>query len=518
MANVVVIAAAADQDAALALAQALTEAGLNAAVKTAAGPAPPRTHFVLFCVTQAALKDAALIGMLWREAPMAEDPTGRFMFAVFDDAAGSDNFAPFLKRHFSAPGGDSAAFAAHIAAHQDKLAEAAKAAEERIQEIMREAAARPASEEREGIGSGRTPDRPMGVGAGDSGSVDRRIEIMRKAEQAPRTQIFHETSPARAAPPAGNQPLTSMDKMLEGAPPPAPSAPAPSSVRYSARTKAPPGKLDKVDARAFAPKKLRRGASELIRVAVFRPKDKDAAKRAARQADARASTAGAAQHLGKIARGAMVAAVIDARGANVEETRIEAEWGGDPLDFNFIVTPHDDAAQALITIRILADDAQVGSIVFVRPLAKAHKSGQSSKLDSEEKLRRVERAFLSYSSADRDTVSLIASAYQRAGIPCFFDRSGLASGEEWSPRLVKEIERADLFHLCWSRQAAASQWVQKETEHAMIRRRKAKKPEITIQMLDGPPWAPHPANLDALNFDDYARAAIVGYARGDGGS
>lgn len=509
MADVVVIAAAADQEAAQTLAQALTEAGLSTAVKTAAGPAPARSHFVLFCVSEAALKDAALIGMMWRETPMSEDPTGRFLFAVFDDAAGDNNFAPFLKRHFSAPGGDSAAFAAHIAAHQDRLAEAARAAEERIQEIMREAAARPASEEREGIGSGRAADRPMGVGAASP------------AENAQRERFLEAMSRKRAAETAaGNPPLSSMDKMLEDAPPPAPSAsaPAPGSVRYSARAKAAPGKLDKVDARAFAPKKLRRGASELIRVAVFRPKDKDAAKRAARQADARASTAGAAQSLGKIARGAMVAAVIDARGANVEETRIEAEWSGDPLDFNFIVTPHDDAAQALITIRILADDAQVGSIVFVRPLAKAKKDGKSSRLDSEEKLRRVERAFLSYSSADRDTVSLIASAYQRAGIPCFFDRSGLASGEEWSPRLVREIERADLFHLCWSRQAAASKWVQKETEHAMIRRRKAKKPEITIQMLDGPPWAPHPANLDALNFDDYARAAIVGYARGEGGS
>jgi hypothetical protein len=35
-------------------------------------------------------------------------------------------------------------------------------------------------------------------------------------------------------------------------------------------------------------------------------------------------------------------------------------------------------------------------------------------------------------------------------------------------------------------------------------------------MLDGPPWAPHPPHLDAINFDDFVRAAIVGYARGEG--
>jgi hypothetical protein len=91
---------------------------------------------------------------------------------------------------------------------------------------------------------------------------------------------------------------------------------------------------------------------------------------------------------------------------------------------------------------------------------------------------------------------------------------GLKSGEEWKPRLLKEINKSDLFHLCWSRAAASSEWVEKETGHAMKRRRKAKRPDITIQMLDGPPWAPHPDSLDDLNFDDYARAAIVGYERG----
>ena len=29
---------------------------------------------------------------------------------------------------------------------------------------------------------------------------------------------------------------------------------------------------------------------------------------------------------------------------------------------------------------------------------------------------------------------------------------------------------------------------------------------------------PHPPHLDSINFDDFVRAAIVGYARGDGES
>ena len=121
-------------------------------------------------------------------------------------------------------------------------------------------------------------------------------------------------------------------------------------------------------------------------------------------------------------------------------------------------------------------------------------------------------------SKDRETVSAIATAYEAAGVQHFFDRTSLKSGEEWSPRLLREIDRSDLFHLCWSKAASSSEWVEKEAEHALTRRRRSngKTPAITVQMLDGPPWAPHPKHLDAINFDDFVRAAIVGYARGEG--
>ena len=230
-------------------------------------------------------------------------------------------------------------------------------------------------------------------------------------------------------------------------------------------------------------------------------------------ADERAQAAGVSQKLGAVTRGAIVSAILDARGAECEQPRSDAPWTGAPLTFAFAVdAAHEKSvAQALITIRILVDGAQVGAIAFVRPLAAPTKREGRSKLDSQEKLRRVERVFLSYSSADRETVGMLAAAYRRAGIACFFDRVGLKSGEEWHPRLLKEISRADLFHLCWSQSAARSPWVEQETKHAMVKRKKSwsKRPEITIQMLDGPPWAAHPGTLDALNFDDYARAAIV---------
>jgi hypothetical protein len=189
-------------------------------------------------------------------------------------------------------------------------------------------------------------------------------------------------------------------------------------------------------------------------------------------------------------------------------------WTGEPIDFNFAVEADASVKQVVLLARVFIDDAQIGVLAFTRkvsgPGKKPHGPGDRARL------RRHKRVFLSYSSQDRETVSAIATAYQMAGVEHFWDRASLKSGEEWHPRLRREIDRADLFHLCWSRAAADSEWVQKEAEHALTRRRKnSGKPEITVQMLDGPPWAPHPSSLDTINFDDFVRAAIVGYARGD---
>jgi hypothetical protein len=202
------------------------------------------------------------------------------------------------------------------------------------------------------------------------------------------------------------------------------------------------------------------------------------------------------------------------RGAICDGAVQRRAWDGEPIDFSFTLEADADAKQAVILARVFVGDAQVGVIGFTRPI-----TGPAKKAADDERLtlKRHRRVFLSYSSQDRETVSAIATAYEAAGIAYFWDRSSLKSGEEWSPRLRQEIDKADLFHLCWSRAAAQSEWVVTEAEHALTRRKKSngKQPDITVQMLDGPPWAPHPNALDSINFDDFVRAAVVGYARGD---
>jgi hypothetical protein len=268
------------------------------------------------------------------------------------------------------------------------------------------------------------------------------------------------------------------------------------------------------DATAFAPGKLRRGTPELVRIVVHQPKDLNAVIKTAKKLDPRTEAAPQGMGIGDVALGSTIGVALEMRGAAGDGSLQRRTWTGEPIDFNFAVEADASVKQVVLLARVFIDDAQIGVLAFTRkvsgPGKKPHGPGDRARL------RRHKRVFLSYSSQDRETVSAIATAYQMAGVEHFWDRASLKSGEEWHPRLRREIDRADLFHLCWSRAAADSEWVQKEAEHALTRRRKnSGKPEITVQMLDGPPWAPHPSSLDTINFDDFVRAAIVGYARGD---
>lgn len=317
---------------------------------------------------------------------------------------------------------------------------------------------------------------------------------------------------------------------VEPAPPPATVAPAPAP-----QTAEPPGavvgglarqpaaKRDPVetapaDATAFAPKKLRRGSPELVRVVIHQPQDLQAVIKEARKIDPRTDAAPSGMKVGDVPLGSSVGVSLEVRGATCDGGIQRRTWRGEPLDFNFSAEADGEVKQTVFLARVFIDDAQIGVLAFTRPVGGPKKDAAST--GEKVRLKRHKRVFLSYSSKDRETVSAIATAYEAAGVQHFFDRTSLKSGEEWSPRLRQEIDKADLFHLCWSKSAAESEWVEKEAEHALTRRRRSngKKPEITVQMLDGPPWAKHPPHLDSINFDDFVRAAIVGYARGDGQS
>jgi hypothetical protein len=107
--------------------------------------------------------------------------------------------------------------------------------------------------------------------------------------------------------------------------------------------------------------------------------------------------------------------------------------------------------------------------------------------------------FVSYSHRDSDVVERIGRAYKALGMQFLRDVEMLRSGEEWNPRLLEYIEKADIFQLYWSKQAKASVYVQQEWHHALSLGRE----NFIRPLYWHTPMPQPPAELGALHFAYY---------------
>lgn len=78
-----------------------------------------------------------------------------------------------------------------------------------------------------------------------------------------------------------------------------------------------------------------------------------------------------------------------------------------------------------------------------------------------------EAIFCSYSHKDQHIVERAERAYKALGLDYLRDVISLKSGQDWSDELLTLITRADIFQLFWSAEAAQSQHVRFEWEHAL---------------------------------------------------
>lgn len=83
--------------------------------------------------------------------------------------------------------------------------------------------------------------------------------------------------------------------------------------------------------------------------------------------------------------------------------------------------------------------------------------------------RQYRKVFISYSHVDEDKVKFIAEAYKAINVDYFFDRHYLTIGDIFPVEIQNYIEKADLFILCWSKNASQSDYVKKEIDDALRR-------------------------------------------------
>jgi len=172
-------------------------------------------------------------------------------------------------------------------------------------------------------------------------------------------------------------------------------------------------------------------------------------------------------------------------------------WRNHFTDCSFMAKLTDPSVDDVFgTAYISVNDIPAGELLFTIDVVNQEEKTLYAKVES----RRYSKIFISYSHADEAQVRGFAECCRALGTDYFFDRHTLCAGDIFKDKILDYINNADLFVLCWSKNAAESEWVQIEREHALslIKEGKAK---LSIYPLSLKPEAPLPLDMsEKYNF------------------
>lgn len=184
-------------------------------------------------------------------------------------------------------------------------------------------------------------------------------------------------------------------------------------------------------------------------------------------------------------------------GVECKNTTKTVVWRGHYTDCSFLAKLIDSTQDSIEgTAYVFVNDVPAGEMLFTIDVVETTPRELYTKVES----HRFSKIFISYSHQDESQVRGIAEGCRMLGKDYFFDRHSLQPGDIFKDKILSYIENADLFVLCWSKNAAESEWVQIEREHA-LRLIRDGKTSLSIYPLCLRPEAPLPLDMsDKYNF------------------
>jgi TIR domain len=191
---------------------------------------------------------------------------------------------------------------------------------------------------------------------------------------------------------------------------------------------------------------------------------------------------------------------LEVDGAKISNPLQSFLWNGTWNILRFDVKVNDDFDAQVLILKF--DVAIEGlPIISIRPEIEVQTQGKAGIVASKESLIELQAptsAFASYSTSDRQEVmSRVRSLQIFTGIDVFLDCLSLQPGDEWKPKLEREIRDRDVFWLFWSRNAQKSKWVDWEWRTALNLKTINK---IQPHPLEPMEIAPPPKELSDLQF------------------
>ena len=220
-------------------------------------------------------------------------------------------------------------------------------------------------------------------------------------------------------------------------------------------------KVSEVQFSAISPKKLEKGDYSIIDVYMYEDQFDYIVNVALNEADqpSKATTSGFVEAELR----SRVKVVLTSPDIDIDDNVSECVWNGRYQKFSFDIYLPEDYSKKKILFKasVYINGVIATNLKFLADCESAEPM-RVEKFD-------ITRAFVSYASQDRSTVTMIVQGLRKArpDMQIFFDVETLRSGERWEDELRRNIDMSDVLFLCWSHFAKASRWVDYEWRYAL---------------------------------------------------
>lgn len=264
-------------------------------------------------------------------------------------------------------------------------------------------------------------------------------------------------------------------------------------------------KLQKVYSSIFAPSEIKRNDYTMVQVFLYKEGEERYVASKANEVDPDAERKNYTPLSVELKEGdkVKISLQVSNKDIQVEDPVQEITWQGRITDCQFAmyISNEFNASTLLATVVLSVNGAPVGRMMF-----KTKVVDNPRKLHTEIVCRSFHKIFISYSHKDESRVKYLAEAYKAQGVDYFFDRHYLKAGDVYPLKIQQYIDSADLFILCWSKNAAESDYVTLERNRAMSHaypQVTMDKASITIHPISIEPRATYPQDMDSTyNFEE----------------
>lgn len=256
---------------------------------------------------------------------------------------------------------------------------------------------------------------------------------------------------------------------------------------------------EQVYSSVFAPSQVRRNSNLLVQVYLHSQNEEEKVQELAKEVDKNAVRREYIPLQIKLRHGDKVDMELSISGEDeLKRERKSIVWQGafSKCSFRYLVPKDLDINELSCEINLYVNGAMVGEMSFLTSIEE-----QPRNLNAEIKAKIFERIFISYAHQDSEQVKKIALAYKAQGVDYFFDRDNLGGGDIYEEKIFDFIDHADLFLLCWSKNAERSEYVTKELSRAMTHaypQLSRKDATLKIYPVSIEPRAPYPNAIQKI--------------------